>query len=202
MIIVAVRHPTNHNHERCNGQLWEITSCLVASRLSQIHLRLLVASLSLFPHHLNLTCTLLQKYLNPLLPNPYGIINTFQMQPVLKSHQIISNCCLPVQGSILNLVQTVLSPHNGPMFLLHTPSHPYIFHLFKLPTMGCPIIWAKCFTEKSVCFRLIGAVPATPPMSNETSLSTYASCSSEEISRNEGKLAIPSTYVPHSSMAS
>jgi len=124
LVIVAIRHLTNHNNESCIWQLWEVTSCLFAKAQTQICHWSLVASHSLFPRLPNVTCTFREKNLNPLSLNPFRIIKTFQRQPVLQCLQKICNHHLPVQGSISHMFQTVVSPDNGPMLLLQNRSHP------------------------------------------------------------------------------
>jgi len=154
LVIVAVRHSTNHNHESCIWQLWEVTSSFFACALCQIRRWSLVASPPLLPHLPNLTCTFFQKHLHPLLPNPFGIIEIFQRQPLLKSLQKICNCCLPVQGSISQLFQTVLSWDNGPMLLPEKPSHPYFLPLVDYTNVRLPHHFGKLLQGE---FRLLQA---------------------------------------------
>jgi len=174
LVIVAVRQPTNHNHESCIWQLWDITSRIVAHTLSQIHYRSYVASVDLLPRLPNLAYTYLRKHLNPLSPNPFGILIIFHRQACLKCHQKICNRRLPVQGSISQLFQTVLSPDNGLMLLLQKPNHLHFLPLVEGTKLGCPILLANCFKENSVCFMLIGALPSAPPKSDASSLSYAA----------------------------
>jgi hypothetical protein len=85
----------------------------------------------LYPTLPNLTCSFDEKHLNRLSPNPFAIIKNLPMQPSHESYQNISNCCFPVQGSILQLFQTVLSQDNRLMHLLQQPSHPCFLSLFE-----------------------------------------------------------------------
>ena len=119
----------NHNDEIHIWHLWEVTSRYVTPALSQIRRQLLIALPSLLPSLPNLTGTFLQKHLNPLSPNPFSIMEIFQTQPGLESLQKISDRRRPVQGSFLQLFQTVLSPDHGLMLLLVKPSHPYFLPL-------------------------------------------------------------------------
>jgi len=73
-VIVAIWHSTNDNQQSGIWQLWEVTSRIFDRALSRIHCRSPVASPSLLPCLPNLACTILQKHLNPLSPNPFGII--------------------------------------------------------------------------------------------------------------------------------
>jgi hypothetical protein len=138
LVVVAIQHSTSHNHTCCIRQLWEATSHIFARALTQIWCWSLVASPSLLPCLPNLACTLLQKHLHPLSPNPFGIIEIFQRQAVLKSLQKICNCRLPGQVSISQRLQIVQSPGNGPMLLLKMPSHPYILPLVECTKVGLP----------------------------------------------------------------
>jgi len=143
-VIVTIRHSTNHIHESCIWQLWDVTSRVFDRVLSQIRLRSAVTSRSLLPRLPNLTCTFLQKHLHLLLLNLFGIIKIFQRQPGLESFQKICNCHLPVQGSISQLFQTVLSWDNGPMLLLEIPSHPFFLPVVEGTKVGLPHPTAKC----------------------------------------------------------
>jgi hypothetical protein len=125
-----------------------------APALSQICRRSLVASPSLLPHLLNLTYTFYQKHLHPLLPNPFSIIASFQWQPGLESLQKISNGYLPVQRSISQLFQTVLSRDNRPILPLKKPSHPYFLPLVEGTKVGLPHPFVKLLQGE---FRLLQA---------------------------------------------
>lgn len=129
--IVTVTYAKNHNHYRFIDQLREVSSCLYTCKLSQICHQLILASISLVSYYPNRACTVVQNYLLSMLPNPFCNINTFHMQPVLRSHQIICNRCFPVEGSIMKLLQTDLYPDNGLMLCLQTPSHQWIFPLVE-----------------------------------------------------------------------
>jgi len=139
--------------------------------LTQIRCRSLVASLSLVPHLPNLLCTWLPTHLHPLSPNPFAVIENFQRQPGLKSLPKICNRCLPVQRSMSQLFQTVLSPDNGLLFPPKKPCHPYFLPLVKRTKAGLPHPLANCLKVNSICFKLIGALPSAPPESDKSSLS-------------------------------
>ena len=155
--LLPFRHSTNHNDDCCIWQLRDVTYRSFARALTQIRHRSLVALPSLPPRLPNLACTFLQKHLNPLSPNPFGIIEVFQGQPLFESLQKICNCRLPMQGSISLLFQTVFSRDIGPMLLLENPATHTFSHLFNALKLGCPILLANCFKQKSVCYKLIGA---------------------------------------------
>jgi len=123
--------------------MWVVTSHFVAHVLSWILDWLLVALRCLLPRLPNLAWTLLQKDLNPLSPNPLGIMNIFQRQPHLESLHKICNHWLPRQGSISQLFQTVLSLYNGPMLLLQKPSLPYFLPLAESTKVGLPHPFGK-----------------------------------------------------------
>jgi len=143
LVIVAIRHSTNHNHESCIWQLWEVTSRFFTRTLSQIRRRSLVVLPSFLRCLQNVTCTFLQKHLNPLSLNPFGVINIFQRQSGFERLQIICNCCRPVQGSILQLFQPVLSPYYRPMLVLENPSHPYFLPLVEGTKVRLPHRFGK-----------------------------------------------------------
>jgi len=60
-------------------------------------------------------------------------------------------------------------------FFSRDPATHTFFHLFNALKLGCPILLANCCKENSVCFKLIGALPSGPLMSDESSLSYSAS---------------------------
>jgi len=61
-------------------------------------------------------------------------------------------------------------------FFKNLTSHTF-FHLSNALKLGCLILLANCFKEISVCFSVIGGVPAAPPKSDKLSLSSAASYS-------------------------
>jgi hypothetical protein len=97
---------------------------------------------------------LLQKHLHPLSPNTFGIIEIFQMQPDLENLQKICHRHVPVQGSITQLFQTVLSADNGTMLLLEKPSYPYFLSLVDCSKVALPQPFRKLLQEE---FRLLQA---------------------------------------------
>jgi len=101
-----------------------------------------------------LPCTFLQNHPNPLPPNPFGIIEVFQWQPALKSPHNVCNWHLPVQGSMSQLFQTVLSPDSGPMLLFQKPSNPYFFPHVEGTKVGLSHHCAKLLQGE---FRLVQA---------------------------------------------
>jgi len=117
--IVAIWHWTNHNHESCISQLGEVTADLFTHSLCQLCCWLIVASPSLVSHLQNLTS------------NQFGITNIVRIQPGLNCVQKISNCHLPIQGSISKLFQTVLSSNNAQILLLQKLSHSYFLPLVE-----------------------------------------------------------------------
>jgi len=123
-------------------QLWNVTSQFFARALSQICRWSLVASPSLLPRLPNLTCTFFPKYLHPLSPNPFSIIEILQT-PGIESLQKICNRHLLVQGSLSQPFQTVLSRNNRPILLLEKPSHPYFLALVECNKVGLPYPFAK-----------------------------------------------------------
>jgi len=141
--ILAIRHTLNHYCERRIWHLWKVTSRLFACALSQIRWRSLVASPSIFPPLSNLVCTSLQNPLHPLLANPFSIIEINQRQPVLECGERICDCRHPVQGSILNLFQSVQPADNGPMLLVENPRHPYFLPLVECTVVGLPHPFGK-----------------------------------------------------------
>ena len=143
LVIVAIRHSMNHNHETCIWQLWVVTLRHVARPLPQSRCPLLVTLPSLLSRLPNLSCTLFQKHLNPLSLNPFGIIKIFPRQAVLNCQQKICTRRLPVQGSISPLLQMVLSPDNGLMLRLQIHSHPYFLALVKRTKVGLLLPFAK-----------------------------------------------------------
>ena len=114
-----------------------------AHALTQIHRQMFGALPSLVRRLLNLVIIFLQKHLDPVLLNPFGSIKFLQGQPGLENLQNICNCHFPVQGSILQLFQTVLSPHNGPMLLSKKPSHSYFLPLGDCTKVGLPHPFGK-----------------------------------------------------------
>ena len=154
LVIVAIWHSTNHNHESYIWQLWEVTCRFSACKLPKIGHWSLVASPLLLRCLPTLACTILPKHLNPLSLIPFGIIKTFQREPVFKSHQKICNHCLPVQGSISKLFQMVLSPDNGPILLLQQPSYSYFLSLVKCTKVGLPHPFGKLLQRE---FHLLQA---------------------------------------------
>ena len=154
LVIVAVWHSTNHNHERCIWQLWEVSSHCFARTHHQISRRTLVHSPSLLPRLLNLICRFLQNHHNQLSPNPCGILKIFLTQPGLETLQNICNCHLRVQGSISPLFQMGLSPDNGPMLLVQKSSQPYFLPLVECTKVGLPHPCGKLLQGE---FRLLQA---------------------------------------------
>ena len=142
------------HHESCISQLWKVTSRIFPRALGHICRWSLVVSPSLLPHLLNLTCTFRQNYLHLLSPNPFSIIELFQRQPGLESLQTVCIRRLPVQGSISQLVQTVLSRDNGPMLFLEEPSHQYFLPLVEHTKVGLPHPFCKLLQGE---FRLFQA---------------------------------------------
>jgi hypothetical protein len=59
LVIGAARHSTNYNYKHCIWQCWDITSCILAGALPQIHRRSLVALPSLLRRLPNFTCRVL-----------------------------------------------------------------------------------------------------------------------------------------------
>jgi len=106
--------------------------------LTQIDCWSLVASPSHLPHLPNFGCTSLQKQLNALSPNSRGIMEIFPKQPGLECLQKICNHCLPVQRSMSQQFQTVLSPVNWAILLPKKPSHPYFLPLGEGTKVGLP----------------------------------------------------------------
>jgi len=133
----------NHDHESCIWQLWEVTSRFFARAPSQICCQWLVSSPSLFPRLPKLSCTIIQKYLNPLSPNLFSIIEIFQRQRGLESLQNIYNRHFPVPRSISQPFQMVLSLDNGQMLFLQKPSHPYFLPLVEGTKVGLPHPFGK-----------------------------------------------------------
>jgi hypothetical protein len=129
LVIVAIWHSTNYNHESCILQYWDVTSCSFAHTLSQIHRQLLVSLPSLLPPLPQLSCTFPQTHVHPLLPNRFVIVKIFESQPGLESLHQICNYGLRLQGFISQLFQRVLSRDNGTMLLLEKLSHPYLLPL-------------------------------------------------------------------------
>jgi len=143
LVIVAVQHSTNYNHDSCIWQLWDVTIHFCTSALSQIRRRLLVTSPSLLPRLPNHASTFLQKHQNLLSLNPFSIIDNFKTQPVLESLQKICNVRLPVQGSLWQLFETVLSWDTGLMLLFWKHSHPYYLPLVERNKVGLAHPFAK-----------------------------------------------------------
>jgi len=56
-------------------------------------------------------------------------------------------------------------------FFSRNPATHTFFHLLNALKLRCPILFANCFKENSVCFKLIGALPSAPPKSDKSSLS-------------------------------
>jgi len=125
LVIVAIHHSTNHNHESCIWQLWVVTICLFPHPLCHICRWSLVIFPSFLPPLPNHTCPLLQTHLNLLSQNPFRTIKIFHTQPGAKSLQKICHRHRIVQGSITRLFQTVLSPDYGQMLHFLEPSRPY-----------------------------------------------------------------------------
>jgi len=136
LAIVAVPQSTNYHHKCCIWQLWDGTNRFVAYLLSQIRRQSLVTTPSIVLRLPNLTWTLLQKQLHPLSPNPFGSIEIIQRQWDHKSIQKICGRRLPVQVSITQLFQTVLSRDNGPMVVHEEPSLPYFLPLVEHAKVG------------------------------------------------------------------
>jgi len=171
LVIVAIQHSTNHNHESCIRQLWEDTVRFFASALTQIRRGWLVALPSLLSCLLNLTSTFLQKHLNPLAPNQFGIIQIFQRQPGLESLQksatAVSQCRGPSRSCFRWFCPWIM---DRSFFSRHPATHT-LFHLLNMLKLGGPILLANCFKENAVCLKRIGAWASATPKSHELSLS-------------------------------
>jgi len=55
-----------------------------------------------------------------------------------------------------------------PCCFSRNPATHIFFHLFNLPKLACPILFAKCFSQNSVSFRLIGSLPFAPGRSGQS----------------------------------
>ena len=131
LVIVAVRHSTNHNHGSCIWQLREVTSHYFASALSQIRPQSHVALPSLLPHHPNCSCTLLQKHLFPLSPNPFGILGSFQGQPVVQNLQKSATAVSQSRGPSRCWFKPFCPRIIGRCFFSRTPASHTFFHLLN-----------------------------------------------------------------------
>jgi len=101
--------------------------------------------------HLNIS----SKSLYPLAPNPFSIIEIVHRQPCLKRLQKICNCCLPVRGSLSQLIHMDLARDNGPMLFLEEPSHPYFLPLVDYTSVRLPHLFGQLLQGE---FRLLQAV--------------------------------------------
>lgn len=68
--------------------------------------------------------------------NPFRHIKYSALRPVVRSHYTSSIHSLSVFESMPHYIQTVLSPDNGPMLLLHTLSRPYFLPLVECTKVG------------------------------------------------------------------
>jgi hypothetical protein len=143
LVIVAIWHSMNHNHESSTLQIWEGSSLNFAHALTQIRCRLHVASPSLPCCIPKLCCAFLQIHLHPMLLNPFGSIDIVQRQPGLERIQNIGTHCLPLQGPIVQLFQMGLSLDNRPMLLPNKPRHPYVLPLVERTNVGLPHAFGK-----------------------------------------------------------
>jgi hypothetical protein len=82
------------------GNAGRLPVAFVTRTGTQIRGQSRIASPFFLPRPPNFPCTFLQMHLHPLMANPFGIIEIFQMEPGLESLQNICICSLPVQGSI------------------------------------------------------------------------------------------------------
>jgi len=91
------------------------------------------------PHH----CLLISSTnLDPLLPNSFSSIKTFQRQSVLNIGQGICSSPDPVQGSISKMFHTVLSLDNAIKLLFQKASDPYILQLVEAIQVVLPkLLW-------------------------------------------------------------
>jgi len=70
-VIIAIWHPANHNHERFNRELWEVSSPYCTQVLCEIHCWLVVALPLLFPLLPNIACTFPHQHHNVLPLNAF-----------------------------------------------------------------------------------------------------------------------------------
>jgi len=96
-----------------------------------------------FPHLSNFAHTCSPTHLNRLQANLFSTIEIMQEQAVLECYQNVRNCCLTMQGSIPNLLQTIQPPDNGPMLLLQNLGHPFFLPLVKCTIVGLPHLFGK-----------------------------------------------------------
>jgi len=137
-VSITIQHPPNHNYEYCIWQLWEVTSHLFASALSQIHCWLLAILLSLLPWQLNLTSTLSQQHLNPLWPNMFRKIKFLSRQPFHDSCQTFSNHRHPLYVFNSKLRHSGLPPDDSIMLFLQKRSYEYFLPLVRFNFVGMP----------------------------------------------------------------
>jgi len=142
-VVVAIRHPARPNNELKIQPLDIINSCVVAQDISHIHRQSLVILPSLVHQPPNLGWISLQKYIVSLPLNSFTIIKLFQPQPVVECCQKICNCCLPVQGTTLTLLQMCLPLDNVRILCLQKPSHPYFHQLVEHTLLGLPHLLTK-----------------------------------------------------------
>jgi len=80
-------------------------------------------------------------------------------------------------------------------FFSQNPVTHTFFHLLNALYLAYPILLANFFKENSVCIRLTGGLPSTPPKSDKLSLTSSAPQLSQEFSGNAAKSGTPATSV-------
>jgi hypothetical protein len=84
-------------------------------------------------------------------------------------------------------------------FFIKNPSTHTVFNVLNALLFAGSILWASCFEERSVCFRLIGSLTSAPPESDKPSLLSHVAESAQGISGNGVKSVILVTFAFRSS---
>jgi len=189
--------PANNNHENHIWQPSEVTCCLCAHAPSHIPRWWLVPSTSLILRLSNCNWTFRSHHLNVLPATPFRFMEIKQWQGVLECLQLYATalclCCGLSQSSFHWSSHWIM---NRFFFSRILATHIF-FHLLDALKLGCCILLAACFKENSICFRLIGGMPAAPSKSDKSCLASAASHSSYNMSCNGGHSVIPALSGSH-----
>jgi hypothetical protein len=171
LVIFAVWHSTNYNREGCIWQLWEVTCWFLNHAPSQSCRRSIVALMSLLSCVTNLAPKCPHNQLNPLLPNSFSIVKTFQRQSGLESPQRLGNRLLAVQGPSRSIFKWFRPWIMDRFFFSRNPATHTFFHLLQTPMLACLILVPNCFEDDSVRFKRIEAFASVLPKSNKLLIS-------------------------------
>jgi len=171
LVIVAVWHSMNHNHESCTWQLWEVNSRFLPARSPKsITSRLLPCLPFFFTVHTSLA------HLFKDISTHCGQIHS-PLSKISRGRHVskvskkcvtaILQCRGPSPGCFKQFCPRIMDR----CFLCRNPATHTFFNLLKTLKLGYPIQFANCFKENPVFFKLIGVLPMAPPKPDKSSLS-------------------------------